>query len=237
MRTFSALIFIVIFSSFSYSQNDINIFDLFTTQLDNNILRVYNLDSTLIFQKKFNNASDQAADLDGDGVNEYLVTDSYQKDRVSSFTIYIFNTIDTFYLADSIFSGLIEPYLNGPGDSGTILIITGNPKFDSLNTNLDEPYLPVNCWKYEDEKINLVNDQVYDIFISENNDIIDYLDDFYDRNSKSCEATEKVRAAISSVYVNYLSAGETIMAKQFINKYYFCNDRENFISHIEGLIK
>lgn len=231
------LLVILFYFPLVFGQNEIHTFDLFTTQINNDLLLVRNLDSTIIYQKKFNDPTDLAADLDGDGVNEYLVTDAVEENGSSYFTVFIYNTIDTFYLADSIFSGLIEPYLSESEDVNGTVVVTGNPNFDTLNHDTTQIFIPVNCWKYSDGGVSLVNNRVYDVFISENDDIVDFVDKYYKSNPKSCSSTKNILAAIASVYSNYMNASENAIAAQFMDNYYFCSNVDQFKTKVINLMK
>lgn len=231
------ILIIFIYGGISFCQNSPYHFDLFSLIISNQTLNVYDLDSNLIYQKKFINPVDQAIDLDGDAINEYLVTDSYEKDNYSYFTIYIFNTIDTFYLADSIYSGVLEPYLYSSEDLNSTIIITGNPKFDIFNKDTLNPVVPINCWQYEDAKVNLVNDKVYDPFMSENENIMDYLDDYFSNHNNDCISTDLLKADLSACYANYIHAGETSNANQFLSKYYKCNNVDKFKQEINQILE
>ena len=72
----------------------------------------------------------------------------------------------------------------------------------------------------------LVNDEVYNVFINENESIINYLDDYLNDNSKNCKTSITVKAAIAAAYANYINAGEKSVASQFLKNYYLCEDLE-----------
>ncbi len=220
----------------SYSQERKYSFDAFAAKIENNNLVVVDTAGKTVFRKVFNNPREQSADLDGDGINELLVTDLNSKGDKNFYTLYIFNTVDSFYVADSIPSGLMEPYQTVSEDTEGIIIITGNTNFDSLNTNEGEAYVPIKCWKYEDAKVHLINDKVYDIFISENDTLTDILDSYLESNPNNCNSIEEVKAVIASVYANYMNAGEKILAYQFLKKYYPCSDLETFKQKLNELL-
>ncbi len=220
-----------------FAQNESHTFDLFTAEIQDNLLSVRNLDSVIIYQKRFNDPTDMTADLDGDGIDEYFVTDALGKNGSPYFTVFIYNTIDSFYLADSIFSGLMEPYITESEDINGKVLVTGNSVFDSLNTDTSNVFLPVDCWRYSDGKVELVNNIVYDVFISENDNTIDFIDKFYKGNSKKCNSTKQILAALASVYINYLNASENVVANQFLDGYYFCEDKNQFKTKIINLMK
>lgn len=209
-------------------------FDLFTVQFNGSHLKTF-MNDKLVFQKDFNDPHEFVSDLDNDGVNELLVTDSFKKGNGIFYTLYIFNTIDSFYTADSIYSGALEPYQINSDEVGGTIIITGNSKFDIFNKEDGEAFIPIECWKYESSQLYPINDEVYDIFISENENLIETIDSYLETSTVDCKSIDKLKAIIASVYTNYISAGEKILASKFIKKYYPCSDAAAFIKTINEL--
>ena len=237
MKTALSFIFIILISYDGFCQGKTYNFNSFSVKIENNLLQEYDSNNQVVLDKKFNDPRDFTADLDGDGVDEYLVIDITKQIHGNFFTLYIFNTIDSFYVADSIPSGYLEPYETASEETGGTIIITGNPVFDSLNTDTGETFVPINCWKYDNGEIFSVNDEVYNVFISENDTLLDIIDSYYEENDNECTSTNKIRAAIAAAYANYLSAGDKILAAQFLKKYYHCKDMEVFKQNINALLK
>jgi hypothetical protein len=233
------LFFILFLFSFNtaFSQR-IFTFDLFTAQLQDSLLTVKDNGDKIIFEMTFNNPHDFTVDLDGDGVNEYIVIDSSGTIDLPDYYIYIFNTIDEFSLADSIHSGTTEPYDMFSDEEGGEIIVTGNADFEFFNG--DDPdtdiFLPINCWKYESGQVYLVNSDIYDLFIQENEEIIDYLDSFTDSEEYTCDLSRQNQSAIAAAYANYLNAAEVTLASQFIKKYYKCADENEFLRNINQIL-
>ncbi|MHB8578954.1 MAG: hypothetical protein ACYDA4_03715 [Ignavibacteriaceae bacterium] len=218
-----------------YCQDKTYSFNSFSLKIVNNELTAVNSNKKVFYQKKFHNPKDFALDLNGDGAPEFLISDSYDVDSSTFYTLFIYNTMDSLSLADSILSGLIEPYEINSSEAGGMIIVSGNPAIDSLNTDLDNIFLPVNCWKYEKGELFSVNDQVYKIFTNENNGIIDYLDNYYASKHTDCESTSKVKAALASGYINFMHSGDKILARQFLNEYYHCSDLYNFEQYLNKI--
>ncbi len=218
----------------SYCQERKYIFDSFNAHFNGVNLEVFK-NNKPVFQKEFNDPHEFVSDLDSDGVNELLVIDSFKRQNGIFYTLYIFNTVDSFYTADSIYSGSMEPYQIASGEAGGTLIITGEAKFDVFNKDDDEPFIPIECWKYENAQLYPVNDDVYDIFISENENLIETLDSYLETNHADCSNMGKLKPIIASIYFNYLSAGDKSLAYQFIKKYYPCSDIADFIKTINEL--
>jgi|YelNatPaOPRAMG01_1025707.scaffolds.fasta_scaffold00028_9 hypothetical protein len=220
----------------SFGQDSTSAPEVFTIKLENSVLKTWNSQNQIVFEKNFNNPFSQDVDLDGDDINEFVVTDEYTSNGKSLYTLYVFNTIDSFYIADSINSGLMKPVVEYSDEFKGIILLTGNDKFDSFNSDSDEVFLPLNVWKYESSKIISLNDELYDIFISTNDSLIDFIDSFVESN-KGCDTVKKLQAIIAAVYVNYLTAGEKTLAEQFLNKYYLCSDLKIFQDKILSLLK
>ncbi len=214
-------------------------FDLFSAQLHDSLLTVTdNETNNIIFEMTFSNPRDYTVDLDGDSVDEYIVIDSTSAGDLPDYTFYIFNTIDEFLLADSIRSGTMEPYDMFSNEEGGEIIVTGNPDFEYFNSDNDDSdiFLPVNCWKYESGQIYIVNSDIYDLFIQENEDIIDYLDSFTESGEYNCNLSRQNVSAIAAGYANYVNAGEVTIASQFIKKYYLCADINDFLRNINQFL-
>lgn len=236
MKNF-VLSFLLFFSINLFAQEDTLSFDNFYLTFQNKELNVFDNNNEIIYQKKFINPNPYTSDLNDDNSDEYLVLDSTVNKGMPWFTLYIYNTTDQFSLIDSIVSGTTEPYETTSGDLGGTIIVSGNTDFEQFNKVSANYFIPINCWRYEDSAIFLVNDEVYNVFINENESIINYLDDYFNDNPKSCTETDSVKAAIAAAYVNYINAGEKSVASQFLKNYYLCEDLPKFQQKLNELIK
>jgi hypothetical protein len=236
MKNF-VLFFLLLFSINLLAQNDTLGFDSFYLTFRNTELAVFNNNGRIIYQKKFINPNPYTSDLNDDNSDEYLVLDSTMNNNIPWFTLYIYNTKDKFAFVDSIISGSTSPYETTSGDLGGTIIISGNTDFEQFNNGKDNYFIPINCWRYEDSAIFLVNDEVYNVYMNENESIINYLDDFYNDNPKNCSSSNEAKAAIAAAYVNYINAGEKSVASQFLINYYFCEDLQKFKKNLNDLIK
>jgi hypothetical protein len=236
MKIKYCLLILYIFSSHYYCQGRTYIYDLFTAKIENSHLQVLDKDKHLVLEKIFNEPYDLSVDLEGNGNEEYLVVDHFKKDDKDHYTLYIFNTVDSFYLKDSIYSGYVEPYHTNSEEAGGIIIITGNPKFDSLNAPNNDVYLPINCWQYGKGEISLVNDKIYKLFISENDTMMDVLESYFDSNGADCKSTVFMKGLIASVYANFMHAGDKLLAAQFLRRYYHCDDIDDFRKRLNSLL-
>ncbi|MFZ0455295.1 MAG: hypothetical protein WAM24_16245 [Ignavibacteriaceae bacterium] len=236
MKNF-VLFFFLLFTFNLFAQQDTLSFDNFYLTFQNNELNVFDNSSGIIYRKKFINPSPYASDLNDDNSDEYLVLDSTVNKGMPWFTLYIYNTTDKFSFIDSIVSGTTEPYETTSGDLGGTIIVSGNTDFEQFNNGNNNYFIPINCWRYEDSAIFLVNDEVYNVFINENESIINYLDDYFNDNPKNCTGTDTIKAAIAAAYVNYINAGEKSVASQFLKNYYLCDDLPKFKQKLNELIK
>jgi hypothetical protein len=210
-------------------------FDLFTVKLKDNFLQAFSNEGDPLFIQKFENPVFTTADLDSDEVDEYILIDYKMLNQKKDYTIFIFNTVDTFYCVDSIRSGFYEPYVYRSEEVKGNVIIAGIPGFNELNIGKVDISMPINVWRYGEDGIVLINNQIYDLFTFENESVIDYLDDYFDSNVKTCNSSEQVNNIIATGYINYKNAGDLSVANQFLLKYYLCPDILNFKKKIEQL--
>lgn len=229
------LLFTLSFISNSLSQQ-LHTFDSFTAQLHDSSLIVKDKEGNEVLEMNFNNPHDYSTDLDGDSINEYIVIDSTSEQNLPSYTIYIFSTIDEFTLVDSLASGITQPYDMFSNEEGGEIIVTGNKDFEEFYDGKSDLFLPINCWKYDSGQIYLINDDIYDLYIKENDDIVSYLDSFFESGEYNCNTVIQVKTAIASVYANYINAGEVTLASQFIKKYYPCDDVDVFLKKINEFL-
>ncbi len=230
------ILFSIFFTKGVYSQQAFT-FDLFTAQLQDSVLNVKDNGGKIIFQMTFSHPHDYTVDLDGDSVDEYIVIDSAGTPDLPSYYIYIFSTIDEFTLADSLASGVTEPYSMFSNEEGGEIIVTGNIDFEFFDVDDSDIFLPINCWKYDSGQIYLVNNDIYDLFIQENDEILDYLDSYYESAAEyDCDKGTQLKSAIAAGYVNYLNAGEVTLASQFLKKYYPCSDVNKFLKDINQIL-
>jgi hypothetical protein len=212
-------------------------YDLFSVKLKDNSLRVFLNQGSLLFTKEFQNPVFTTADLDSDAVEEYILIDYKNLDNKKDYTIYIYNTIDTFYCIDSIRSGFFEPYVFYSDEVKSNIIITGISGFNELNIGkTDNITVPLNFWRYRDNEITLINDEIYDLFMSENEAVVDYLDEYFNSNIKNCNSSQQVNNLIAAGYINYKNAGDISVANQFLLKYYLCPNIKDFKTKIEKLV-
>jgi len=210
-------------------------FDLFTVQLQDNLLLVNSPDGDLLYTQEFMHPVFTTADLDSDEVDEYILIDYKILDQKKDYTIYVYNTIDTFYCVDSIRSGFLEPYIFHSGEVKGNVIITGIPGFNELNIGKSDVSMPVNIWQYKENGIVLINDLIYDLFQSENESVVENLDDYFSSNIKNCSSSQQVNNIIAAGYANYKNSGELTLANQFLLKYYLCPDIDSFKKKIEKM--
>jgi hypothetical protein len=187
-----------------------------------------------LLEISFNSPSGLLADLDDDSSEEFLIIDNTSHIK-KLYSLYIFNTTGDFFLVDSIMSGTIEPYITTSEEVGSLVIVTGNPKFLNFQS-VEDNYLPIDCWKFDGGELYNVNDEIYEIYIAENDGVIPELEEYFNINNIDCNSILKHKALIISVYVNYINAGEHSLASQFLKKYYLCSDIEEFKKTLDDLL-
>ncbi|OGU73513.1 MAG: hypothetical protein A2V93_06510 [Ignavibacteria bacterium RBG_16_34_14] len=231
--TLYAVLFICfLLTQISFAQKESYQFELFTASLEGTKLSVITPDENLVLEKEFFHPFSFISDLDEDDVQELLIIDSIQTNGNTGFILYVFNTIDSFYLADSINSGLIFPYETFSGEIEGLIIVTGNNDFSYLNKESEIKAIPINCWKFEDGEIFYVNEELYDIFITENETVLSSID-LEDINH--CVKSTEMKSLLATVYINSLNAGEKASAENFLKTFYLCEDIEKFKEELDSL--
>ncbi|GAB6281736.1 MAG: hypothetical protein STSR0008_04770 [Ignavibacterium sp.] len=197
-------------------------------------------------------------DFDNDGHNEILNISFIIKDSLKFYTTYIYSDSsrnDSSFLIDSIYSGLKEPQFFFSDEINEMILVVGYPELDSLNlisylnssennfsledsllTNKDgiTYFSPLNCFSYDGFSFQNINDELYDIFIYENEIMLDYLDSQAVGN-KDCAFSSKNKSIIASIFINYLNASEKSLANEFLTQYYLCVDFEQFKNYLENI--
>ena len=231
---FFLLIFNFASEIFSQNKNEF-VTDLFTLALNNNSLSVLDKNESQIYSNKFQNPAGYLSDLNMDGNDEFLVKDAVSVDNKARYELYIYNLLDTFFLAGKINSGTTEPYEAESGEIEGLIIVAGNSDFSFMNKDSEFLLLPINCWKFEEGKISIVNSEIYDSFITENNNILLTLDSFFVENGNDCNSSSRIKSFIGSAYINYLNAGENSVASNFIETYYSCDDAAQFKQELDNI--
>jgi hypothetical protein len=238
--SFSSLFFLIIIflpETFSQDQNVLESGN-FTFTFTGDSLTVQDTSGQQIYSEKFQNPFGYLADLDADGNDELLVRDSsFTLDNQVLYELYVYNVLDSFYLAKKINSGTTAPYEAESGEIEGLIIVTGNPDFSYLNENSEYISLPLNCWKLEEGEIYSVNNVIYDQFMNENNNILSTLDNILSSSKSYCDSTANVKSLIASAYINYLNAGENIAASNFMSTYYPCKDVSQFRQELDSIFQ
>jgi hypothetical protein len=233
------IFFLITFPLFSqnYQSNNRSVLQAgsFSISIENNLVIAFNEIGKNVFREKFVHPSGMISDLDSDGIDEYIIIDSISFKGEPSYKIYIYNTVDSFYLVDSINSGRTSPYFQIDDQTDEMTIVTGNADFDKYNLNPEFFFSPLNCWKYEGSKIFLSNEDMYELLLTENENIMEFIED-YSRDSDSCNFSKKILGAVISAYANYINAGETAIASQFLRKYYLCSDFDQLKRELQKML-
>lgn len=209
-------------------------FDSFTIKLENKKMFVIE-NGVEIFSREFADPFVYLSDLDQDGNDELLVKDEINLSGTTEYILYVFNTLDNFFICGEINSGSTETYEIYSEDLEGLIIVAGNTEFNIYNKNDELKFLPVNCWKYEEGEVYLVNDLLYDPFIEENNNILSFIENIFNEEGKNCNTSLKIKSALVAGYLNYLNAGEKAIANHFLDTYYFCDDAKDFINELNTI--
>jgi len=231
------ILFFSLFSSY-FAQEELFLLDHFKIKLQANKLTVSGSDNeAIIFQKSFIDPTPVAQDMDNDGIKELLISDCVKKNDICSYTVYVFNSVDSFYIVDSIYSGLKQPYSYSSEEINEEILVTGSPDFDSLYSSaIGSSFSPIICWQYNGSELEIVNDKLYDIFISENEAMIEFIDVYLKENGKNCASLSKLKQVIAAVYANYITADEKTNAEYTLKRYYSCDDLDKFKALLQNLL-
>lgn len=237
MKTF-ILFFVALVAGPLFAQDSTFAVEDFNVKIQDAKLLVSDLDNKTVFNRQFQYPTAYTLDIDGDGASELLINDDNEQDGQDYYTLYVYNTIGSFYLIDSVYSGLKEPYYFFSDEINNVVLVTGSPDFDSLNTSAQQEnvFSPLICWSFTDSSLNIVNDQLYNIFLSENEANMKFMDSFYKENGKNCESSRRIRAAVAATYANYIYADEYALAEKLLEEYYLCGDLKSFKEQISKLL-
>jgi|GEM_PF-655199 len=240
MKLIFSFVFALLISTACFAQEENYEFDNFTVSAKDKIVLAKTDDGQTFYSRKFDNAEfkEFLSDLDGDSIPEFCVKVSDKIDNNTYYKVYVYNAVDTFYLADSLESLNVDPFSVSDEDNGQEIYVVGNTGLATLATNKKEEITTsVDCYLFDGVNFVLANDQMYDIFIHQNDDLLDSLDEFYDSADKDCANSKKMATLIGAIYINLKNANEDSMALHFINKYYFCDDLKDYVEKLNSLIK
>jgi len=226
-------LFLFLFSFISFAQTDSS--SQYSFWMKERILSVF-LDDNLIYQKSFLRPDGYTIDLDEDNNNEFVVIDSISSRSEFYYTLYIFNTLDSFYLCDSINSGYTKPFESASLDVEGILFAAGNPAYDKFSKLNDLNFSTLNFWKFVEGNVFLINSEVYDLYIDRNNDIIEMISNYIGTEKLDCEISKEILGAVAAVFGNYLSAGEDALAIKFLKEYYTCEDIDALPNELKKMV-
>lgn len=236
MRYSLIIIFFAFVNLSALSQKDTVVFDSFLVIFNDNFISIEKENNLILYQKQFTKPYHYTVDINGDSKLELIVVDSVFSNGKINFYFYLYSVRDKFTLIDSIFSGAYYPFLSYAEEISSIIIQTGNPEFEIFNKTEHTSLLPINVWKLEDDKILLVNDEVYEPFLFENENLIRLLNFYLVDSTFECKDLMNYKGIIASAYTNYILAGELSLSENFFNKYYNCNDKMGFKKQILDLI-
>lgn len=219
------------------AQTDEYSFGSFTVKLENKSLIALDSLNQIVFTKSFLNPDLTLTDLDRDGSDEMILIDSASAFDQPDYHLFIYGFGNNIFLIDSVYSGVILPFETEFEELDGIVLVTGDILFNDFNEADKEFYLPIKCLIFDGLKMVLVNDILYDIFIEENEIILESIKDYLNLNGKNCNSSEAVLPMIIAAYVNYINAGEFSSALQLINSFYYCQDKDELINKIKSILE
>lgn len=238
MKIITQILLLLALTCNCFPQEELILIDNFKIILKENKLIVSGtVDDQPVLEKTFLNATAIAQDLDNDGIKELIINDNDQRSGISNYNLYIYNAADSFYVVDSISSGFKQPFTFSSEEINEEVLVTGSPDFDSLYSPLlGKAFSPIICWQYNGSELSIVNDKLYEIFISENESMIEYIDVYLKENGKNCISLSKLKQAIASIYANYITADEKTNAEYTLKRYYSCDDLDKFRALLDSLL-
>ncbi|QQS37564.1 MAG: hypothetical protein IPM56_06315 [Ignavibacteriales bacterium] len=231
----SIFILFILLQGLIFGQEKSFRFELFRVDITDSGFIVLTENDSIIFQQSFKSFSWLAKDLDLDLNDEFIIIENDSLTH-SGHIIYLYNTLDDFFLVDSIVAGKTEPTIIDSDEIQYPVLVSGNPDFDIFFSDLYDNYEPINIWKYEQGELFLANEEIYDLFISENENLTDLLTTELSPSMINCSSVKPFLSVIASLYANYLNAGENSVAVQTLKKYYPCDDYENFKQTLDELL-
>jgi hypothetical protein len=229
-------IFFLFIQTILNAQADTIPFYSYFVLIEDNSMKVIDAKSKLVFQKQFYNPYEYPADIDADKFDELVIVDSVFADGRINFTIYLFSAYNNFKLIDSIYSASFFPFITYSEEIESMIIETGIPEFEIFNQASELKALPINLWRLENDRLLLINDELYEPFIFENANLIQLIDYYTKEKIIDCSASQNYKGMIAAAFANYINAGEHSLAAQLLKKYYACADIENFKQEIIELI-
>lgn len=197
----------------------------------NYVLTAFDIKGNEFYSKQFFRPDLIEFDLDSDGNTELIIIDSLQTNGYYLFNVFVFSTLDTFYLVESIISAIFPPTITFSDETESFIIVFGDSEFlQFIKQNEKFPTVPISVWKYEEGELFNINDEIYDVFINANENLINFLDNFETEIKKDCNETEKFTSVIVTIYVNFIRANETSNSQQFMKKYYLCPELSNIFN-------
>ncbi len=237
MKSLISYIAIILLVSVSSIQSQTFGVGSYSISLENNQLKAVNDVGEIIFEKGFHIPSIYTADLDLDGIEELMINDARLNDSTFYFTLYIFSGSDSFTLIDSIYSGVVEPYIYSSEDVEYSFLVTGNTQFEPVNNpECIESFLPLYCWMFNGNKMVFINDEVYEVFLIDIERLLNVIDINYHNIVNTCSGSKLLQGLLASIYANYIYAYELSNAEIFLKKYYHCDDIKTFKELITGLL-
>lgn len=173
-------------------------------------------------------------DLNGDDIEEIVIIDNALSDTIPDYTLYLFSVEDGLELADSLYSGRLEPLIEFNEELNATLLCTGIHQLDSLLylTGQDTIITPRKYSLYDGTEIINVSSDLYSLYLTQNDALLDDYPNLVENGEMDCAGGDKLLSLIFTVYYNYLQAGELSLANNFLGTYHTCPK----FSKLKGLL-
>lgn len=203
-----------------------------------NVFSVTDKSGEVIYNKFFKSVSNSFfLDFNADGNYElYIETEEKMNDE-TFYTCYFFNVSDSVFLIDSIASGVTKPYHEFSNELNSLYLVTGDSFIDSVITLTKNKLLitPKIFWLYDGNEFFSIEEEMYDNYMAENEDIITMLNDFRNVIKDDCQIARSYRGLLITVFMNYIFAKENVLAHKFVENYYRCSEFKEIIKNLSEI--
>ncbi|NUN07874.1 MAG: hypothetical protein HUU54_01730 [Ignavibacteriaceae bacterium] len=206
-----------------------------TFRVTENSLIVLDSLGAVIFSRDFKSVSNSFfLDFDADGTDELYIEESEIKNSETFYSCYFIRTLDSVYLIDSIGSGVTRPYHEFNEDLNSLVLVTGDAYVDSLITLSRNKLLvtPKVYWLFDGTEVFSVDEEMYDVYMAENDDLMILLNDFKKAVKDDCRLSDNYRGIIITVFINYLFAKEQVLAYRFIEEFSDCREIKDILDKL-----
>ncbi len=176
-------------------------------------------------------------DFNSDGTEELFIEETQKINKQNFYYTYIYATGDSVFLIDSIGSGIMKPYHEFSEEFNSLILVTGDVYVDLLITLSPGKTLisPKVYWLYDGKEFFSIEEEMYDEYLAENEELILTLPALKKEHSEDCAFAKNYRGLLLTIYMNYIFANELTLANKFISNYYNCEDFKQIIDNLNEI--